>query len=415
MTKLKEKQNIPEEWHETTLSNISKVVAGFGFPIRFQGKKEGKYLFAKVSDMNRPGNEKYISYAENYLDEEDLKKIKVKTYPVGTIIFPKVGAALMTNKRRILKKEALIDNNIMGLIPNKIDSMYLYYWMLDFDVTQHVAQGALPSINQSYIEKLKLLLPESIKEQQKIAGILETMDADIKETKSVIKATEKLKKGLMQKLFTRGIGHTKFKQTELGEIPESWDVVSLEDVAKLSTGTTPSTNKLSYYQGDIPFIKTGQVVNNRINSTEVHVSEDAVSKYRLKKYQPGTVLMAMYGQGKTRGQVALLEIEACTTQNAAAIESGSKVDSEYLWFYLKSQYEKLRQSGVQGHISHLNLTILKKLRLALPPISEQKKTVIVLSVVDEKIAVNRKLLAKQTELKKGLMQDLLSGNKRVKV
>lgn len=391
-TKIKQKQNIPEGWKS------GKLLDCFDIPSKLSGLKLTEYK----KDGEYPVFDQGQSYISGYSSHKDL-------------LVENTPAILFGDHTRVVK---FIESPFVpGADGTKIlwakktfDSRYLYYALYNAPVPNTGYNRHF-----KYLKDREMTYPESKKEQQKIAEVLGAVDQEIEKTKEVIKATEKLKKGLMQKLFTKGIGHTKFKQTELGEIPESWDVVDLENVAQLSTGTTPSTSKKSYYEGEIAFIKTGQVVNNRITQAEVHVSEEAVDDYRLKKYKPGTVFMAMYGQGKTRGQVALLEIEACTTQNAAAIEPSKKLDSEYLWFFFKSQYERLRQGGVQGHISHLNLTILKKYQLALPPVSEQKKIVEVLVAVDEKIMVSKKLLAKQTELKKGLMQDLLSGVKRVNV
>lgn len=411
MTKLKEKQNIPEGWSIFALGDFCKIVNGSTPKSAVSKYWNGDLIWVTPNDV-RDANV-FILDSERKITEEGLKSIGDRFVPEKSIVLSTrapIGYVAVT------KHQTAFNQGCKGIICNSSHPVFLYYHLLnDRQKLKKMGAGStFPELSTGDLKKHTLLLPP-LKEQQKIAGILELVDAEIEQTKSVIKATEKLKRGLMQGLCTRGIGHTKFKQTELGEMPEGWEVVNLEDVAHLSTGTTPSTSKLSYYQGDVPFIKTGQVVNNRITDAEVYISENAVTDYRLKKYKPGTVLMAMYGQGKTRGQVALLDIEACTTQNAAAIEPGNKLDSEYLWFYLKSQYEQLRKGGVQGHISHLNLTVLKKLEFALPPVTEQKKIVDVLVVIDKKINVNRKLLAKQIELKKGLMRDLLSGVKRVKV
>lgn len=252
----------------------------------------------------------------------------------------------------------------------------------------------------SQYQNLEIALPP-IKEQQKIAEILGTVDEDITKTQEVIGATEKLKRGLMQQLFVRGIGNIEFRTLKLG------------DISKISTGTTPSTNKPDYYLGANPFIRTGEIVNEKITETDIFISDQAIQDYRLKKYQTGTILVAMYGQGKTRGQTALLEIEACITQNAAAIEPNENIDPIYLWYFLKSQYELLRGGGVQGHISHLNLSYMKSYKIPIPSEKEQQKTAEVLSAVDEKILFNKKLKEKLILLKKGLMQDLLSGRVRV--
>ena len=288
----------------------------------------------------------------------------------------------------------------MNADPRQFDYKFLAYYLQEehskksFDYQNK----AHPSVIQELYEVVK----PPIKEQQKIAEILVTVDEDLVNIQKVIEKTEKLKFGLMQQLFTCGIRNTKFKKVKLG------------DISKISTGTTPSTNKKDYYIGDNPFIKTGEIINERIRETNIFISDQAVKDYRLKKYQPGTILVAMYGQGKTRGQTALLDIEACITQNAAAIEPIKDIDSVYLWFFLKSQYELLRGDGIQGHISHLNLFYMKNYEVPIPSLKEQLEIAEILSAVDEKISVNKKLKEKLTQLKKGLMSDLLSGKVRVK-
>ncbi|WP_190241038.1 restriction endonuclease subunit S [Nostoc sp. 'Peltigera membranacea cyanobiont' 210A] len=199
------------------------------------------------------------------------------------------------------------------------------------------------------------------------------------------------------------------KQTEIGEIPESWQVVKLGEICSISTGTTPSTNKPEYYIGNIPFIKTAQIVNNRICESDTCISKQAVLDYNLKIYPPKTVFMAMYGQGKTRGQVSLLEIGAATTQNTAAIIPNYKIDSEFLWQYLMNQYEKLREAAHQGQISHLNLGLLKQYKIAFPSPEEQIYITDILKNCDRKIQALEKEITLIDELFHAMLEQLMIG------
>lgn len=217
----------------------------------------------------------------------------------------------------------------------------------------------------------------------------------------------------MRELFTKGLRGEAQKETEIGLVPESWDVCPLGDVTSLSTGTTPSTKRLEYYQGDVPFIKTGEIVNNRIDSATTHVSRQALADYSLRIYPRGTVLMAMYGQGKTRGQVSLLEIEATTTQNAAAIQPTATLDSVFLWHYLLSNYERLRGMGSLGHLSHLNLGYLRELLVLHPPLDEQREIADILDAIDRKIDLHKRKKAVLEDLFKSLLHKLMTGEIRV--
>ena len=383
-TKEKEKQNILEGWEIKTLGSLALIKKGEQLN-RLAMDDAGEYP-ALNGGINPSG------YTDKWNTEADTITISEGGNSCGYINFNKERFWCGGHCYALLNLKENVNNDFLY---QALKSKQSHLMKL------RVGSG-LPNIQKRSIEGFVLLFPKSKKEQQKIAGVLGVVDEDILKTQEVIDATEKLKRGLMQKLFTNGIdSNTKFNQ------------VKLEDVAKISTGTTPSTSKQTYYVGKNPFIKTGEIVNERISQTNVFISDQALQDCRLKKYQPGTILVAMYGQGKTRGQTAMLEIEASTTQNAAAIEPMDSIDSEYLWYFLKSQYELLRGGGVQGHISHLNLSYMKNYMIPVTSTKYQKKIAGILSTVDEKISVNKKLLAKLTQLKKGLMQDLLSGRVRV--
>ncbi|MEK7152440.1 MAG: restriction endonuclease subunit S, partial [Patescibacteria group bacterium] len=222
-----------------------------------------------------------------------------------------------------------------------------------------------------------------------------------------------LKKSGMHKLFTHGLRDEAQKVTDLGPVPESWEVVALGDVCSLSTGTTPATKRPDYYQGSIPFIKTSEIVNNRLTRASTFISQQAVADYNLRVYPPGTVLMAMYGQGKTRGQVALLELAAATTQNAAALQPLEGLDPGFLWQYLLNNYERLRGIGSLGHLSHLNLGYLREIAVVKPTITEQREIVSILEILDRKIDVHERKHAALIALFTTLLTRLMTGDIRV--
>lgn len=192
---------IPDEWEILEMKKIADVKAGIGFPIKYQGNKTGEVPFYKVSDMNLIGNEKYIRIANNYADSDLVKKIKANVFPKGCIIYPKVGAALLGNKRRILTQESLVDNNVGVLIPNSnVINEYLYYLMLRVDMAQFSGNGVLPAVNASTIGNILVRLPR-INEQKIIVSILNSVDEKININKNIKSKLEILKKGLMQDLL----------------------------------------------------------------------------------------------------------------------------------------------------------------------------------------------------------------------
>jgi len=178
-------------WKTVKLGDVTKPVGGSGFPKKYQGITEGEVPFFKVSDMNLLENETHMLAANNYVSREMLRAMKAKAYPAGTVIFPKIGGAISTNKKRILVTEAAFDNNVMGLVPNKeISSEYLYKIFLNLDLYELSNKAALPSITASTVKELDVFLPK-LEEQQRIVAKLDAAFTEI----DTVFATTRLAKG----------------------------------------------------------------------------------------------------------------------------------------------------------------------------------------------------------------------------
>jgi len=187
------------------IDEICRLSGGNGFPIKHQGKAAGQYPFAKVSDMNRPGNEVQMRYAENYVDDADLWILKAKTFPVGTTFFPKVGATLLTNKRRIAAVEMLVDNNVMGAVATDVDPWFLYYAFCTIDMTDYVQPGAVPSINQRTIGQIMLPVPDR-KAQEEFVAAMRDIDTAIESQSEALAELKVAKQSLMSDLLSGRVG-----------------------------------------------------------------------------------------------------------------------------------------------------------------------------------------------------------------
>lgn len=165
------------KWHHVEMGKVANVVSGYGFPREYQGLTDEEFPFFKVGDMNLPGNEKCMTTIANTISGATLKKLKAKAFPQGTIIFPKIGAAIATNKKRVLTQPSVVDNNVMGLIPKPhITSWYLYYWMLQFDLRSVSNIGPVPSMRKTEVERVSIPLPPP-SEQRRVVEILDQADA----------------------------------------------------------------------------------------------------------------------------------------------------------------------------------------------------------------------------------------------
>ncbi|WP_271912029.1 restriction endonuclease subunit S [Vreelandella alkaliphila] len=190
------------EWEEGRLGDLCKFRGGSAFKEIHQGSQSGELPFIKVSDMNLPGNEIYIQSANNWVSQNDAKAMRAKSFPEGSIVFAKVGAALLLNRRRILTRATIIDNNMMAALPEDNASRnFLYQVLLMIDFAKFVQDGAVPSINQSDLSSFKIKFP-SLKEQTHIAEILDKSDEEVAQLQKLIDRLKQEKKALMQQLLT---------------------------------------------------------------------------------------------------------------------------------------------------------------------------------------------------------------------
>lgn len=196
-------------------------------------------------------------------------------------------------------------------------------------------------------------------------------------------------------------------------LPEGWKRVALGDIAQITSGGTPDRSEPRYWGGEIPWVTTGEIQFNTITDTAEKITEEGLRNSSAKLFPAGTLLMAMYGQGKTRGQVAKLGIEATTNQNSAAILLNQNQDSDFYFHYLASRYEDIREFGNSGGVSHLNAGLLKLIEVPTGPRFEQVRMAEVLSAWEAAIAATEKLLANSNTQKETLGHLLLSGRRRL--
>ena len=155
-----EQIQVPKGWKEVSLNDVCEIVSGTGFPKAYQNLVSTGIPFIKVSDMNLNGNEKQIVTSNFSVNDEIIKKIKAKKYPEETIIFPKIGGAILTNKKRILSKPSCFDNNVMGLIPNDvINGNFFYHFIQSLQLKDYTKSGPVPSLEAKKFAKIQFLLP----------------------------------------------------------------------------------------------------------------------------------------------------------------------------------------------------------------------------------------------------------------
>jgi type I restriction enzyme S subunit len=209
------------------------------------------------------------------------------------------------------------------------------------------------------------------------------------------------------------LANASYKRTDVGVIPDSWGVKPLRDMSTISSGGTPSRARADFWGGDIPWITTSEVDFSRIEFAEQFISNEGLQNSAAKLLPSGTILLALYGQGKTRGKVGILGIEAATNQACASIEIKRDVSPEFLLHFLTSRYDAIRGMSNGGSQDNLNSGIVKSILVPVPSSAEQRAIATALSDVDTLIAGLEKLIAKKRDLKQAAMQQLLTGQTRL--
>jgi len=258
---------------------------------------------------------------------------------------------------------------------------------------------------------LKIFLPY-FEEQRKIAHVLTTIDKAIEEVDKAIKKAERIKKGLMQELLTKGIGHKEFKETEIGKIPKEWKVVEIRKIGKVITGKTPSTNNNKYWKGNIPFITPGDITDSLyVLKTERCVNHDWAKQTNLL-LPPKTVLIVCIGS--TIGKIALTIEKSVTNQQINALLPYDNTDPVCLYYILSFHSERLKHMSGVAAVPIIKKSLFERFKIPLPPLEEQKKIAEILSKWDKVIELKKGKKEKLERMKKKVMELLLTGKVRVK-
>lgn len=394
------KQNIPSNWRKLHLGDVADITNG------------------KTNSQDAVAGGEYPLFDRSVL----IKRSNKFLYDGVAIILPGEGAEFVP---RYFEGKFDLHQRAYAIFPHEMEiySPYLYqYLFANREIFAQTAVGStVKSLRLPIIQKVLVNVPP-ISEQQKIAEILGAVDEDVAKTQEVIEATEKLKRGLMQQLFTRGIGHTKFKETKIGTIPDGWVIKSLSDLINVKHGFAFKGQYFTDQETENVLLTPANFkIGGGFNDGKFkYYAGDLLQDYILNS---GDLLLTMTDlskAGDTLGYPALVpesgNIKYLHNQRLGKVEiKTTEIDLNYLyWRLMGDDYRKQILSTATGTtVRHTSPSKIQEFKFALPPITEQQEIAEILSAVDEKISVNKKLKEKLTLLKKGLMQDLLSGRVRV--
>lgn len=410
--------DIPDNWCIRKLEDITLVITKGTTPTTYgyDFVEEG-VNFIKIESINDV-NGTLVENTFSKITEECHKKLARSILQDEDILFAIAGATV--GKCALVNKENLPANTNQALaiirIDNNVNRRFIFHQLrsqiIQDKITNLKTNTAQPNLNLNQIGNFQVVVPP-LKEQQKIAEILSTVDAQIDDTDKLIEKTKELKKGLMQRLLTKGIGHTEFKMTEIGDIPVEWEVEILNNISDVRDGTHDSPK---YVEQGNPFITSKNLKEHGIDFSDInYISNEDHEKFSQRSnVDNGDILFGMIG---TIGNPVIVKKEfEFSIKNVALIKfNDNNISNTFLLNILKSnliekQFEKLSNGGVQKFIA---LGMIRNLLIPVPSVEEQQKIANILSAVDIQIEEYQNKKIKLEEFKKGLMQQLLTGKIRV--
>lgn len=411
---------IPKDWGISKLSELATFRRGsfpqpYGLPEWYD--EENGLPFIQVYDVD-----------SNFKLKPTTKQ-KISKIGAEKSVFIKKGTLIITiqgsiGRIAITQYDAYIDRTLLIFqsFLKPLDKVYFANQLnVLFNKERQKANGStIKTITKAQLSNFIIPLPP-LPEQEKIAEILSTVDEQISTTQAIIDQSKELKKGLMQKLFSEGIGHTEFKDTKIGRIPKSWEYVKIEKHINLFYGNAFKSSDFNEEGIGTKLLRgvnitVGKLRWNKKIDRYINLPFDDYVKFSAKE---GDLVISMDGSlvGRNFARVKKSDLPLLIVQRIACIRAKNTLNLEYLNQLIGSSSFINYVDAVKTNsgIPHISGKDIKNFKIPLPSIIEQEKIANILSEVDTKIEKEEKEKEQLEQLKKGLMQQLLTGQKRVKV
>ena len=411
---------IPEDWEVVRLREVSKYMKAGGTPRRsIKEYWNGDIPFVKIEDITSSG--KYLLETKEKISKKGLDNSSAWLVPPNSILlsmYASIGEVTIT------KFPVATNQAILAIIPNEKTTVDFLYYCLKLHgkrLYSYIVQTTQKNVNKAITENLPIPLPP-LEEQRKIARVLDKIQQAIEIQDRIIEQAKRLKKSLMQKLFTEGLYGEEQKETEIGLIPKSWEVVRLGELSEIKYGYRTSIPKISESNG-IPIISMADITSEGQilwdNIRRIKVNQTIIQRHQLND---GEILFNWRNSPEHVGKTAIFRkiysepyICASFIIRIRTIESYlSSVFLHYQIMFMKINGYFAQKSRRAVGQTNFNASVLKNLPILLPPLEEQKQIAHILSVVDEKIEVEQKRKQVLKELFKTMLHKLMSGGIRLK-
>jgi type I restriction enzyme, S subunit len=418
-------EQVPEGWNRIPLGDLFKIEIG-GTPSRnnvafWDATKESGNIWVSIRDLSQ----KYITDTKEYISDSGVQNSNVKLIPEGTVI---MSFKLTIGRTAFAAKNLYTNEAIAAFIhknPNIVDTEYFYqglqFWNLLENVDRAV-KGA--TLNKEKLNRIDGTFPP-LQEQNKIAKILTSVDSVIEKTEAQINKLQSLKKGMMQELLTKGIGHTEFKDSPVGRIPKEWEVKRLGDlISSMSGGVSVNSENKPKLSGEYGVLKTSAVSKGQFFPSENKVI--LKSEHKRAKINPkiDSIIISRMNTLALVGESGYIDgnyLDLFLPDRLWQIEVNDRNFTNVKWLSFILTNSDTRRAisyaatGTSGSMKNISKPNLLSIKIPFPTKKEQDLISTAISQVGSTIKTQQKRLQKEQQLKKALMQDLLTGKVRVKV
>ena len=409
---------IPEEWEVKKLEEVGEIIGGGTPDSTNKDFWNGDILWAVPTDITKL-QVNQIENTERKITKLGLENSSAKLLPAKTIL---ITSRATIGECAITTKPITTNQGFQNIICNDKHNNYLIFYLIKHFPNNllRLSQGTtFLEINKNQMKKVIVPISNDIKEQQKIATILSNVDSLIDSTSKIIKNSKSLKTGLMQKLLTRGIGHSKFKTIMLLykkylQVPESWSVLTGEKIFKLSSGVSPS-EIVFRDDGDCLFVQVDDM-NTPENKKEIVTSKLKFNSYKNQKIivnETERIVFPKRGVAILGNKVRKLTKKSTVDPNIMMVDCDNSIIPDFFYYFLS--FLKLSHLIESAGVPQLNNKDLYPRNFLKPSLPEQQKIASILSNIDAQINSQTQYKEKLERLKKSLMQKLLTGEVRVAI
>ena len=396
-----------DDWEQRKLGEVSNHRGGTAIEKYFDDN--GKYKVISIGSYGL--DSRYVDQGIRAHSNEITDKRIVYAGELTMILNDKTANGTIIGRTLLIENdnEYVVNQRTEIISPKEGFNSRFAYTLLNgpfrHKIKQVVQGGTQIYVNYSSVEKLTLYLP-IIEEQKKVGVFFEKLDKLITLHQCKLDKLINIKKSMLEKMFVE-------KNTDVPEIrfkgfTDTWEQRKLGDISEIITGGTPKTTEEKYWNPkEIPWMSSGEINNMRIVKTEDSISKNGFDNSSAKWVNKNSVLIALAGQGKTRGMVAVNEIKLTTNQSIAAIQPNCSLYYEFLFHNLGKRYEELRLiSSGDGTRGGLNKKIISELNIFAPSYTEQKNIGILFKQIDLLITLHQRKLEKLKNIKTSCLEKM---------